>query len=206
MTLGVDPPWVAARHCRAELPNHGEVTFDLVWSGCFYAVVAADQHGFALTAAERPALAEFGLELCLAASPDLDLDHPVYGDTGLLSFVAFDGPVEPAGGPLPRTPSATFVYPNVVCRCPTGTGTAARLAVMADRGTVDVGDGITTVSPTGSTMQGRIVGTTSVDGHDALQVDITGRPFTLGRTDLIVNLDDDLTESEGIWQLLTGQV
>ncbi len=209
VSLGCHPPWVAARDCSVELPEYGEVRFDLVWSGCFYAVVDAERHGFALTAAERPALAEFGLELCLVATPELDLVHPVFGDTGLLSFVSFAGPgarADEGAGTLARSPSATFVYPNVVCRCPTGTGTAARLALMTDRGEAGVGDGITMVSPTGSEMDGRIVGTTEAAGHEALEVMITGRPFTLGRTDLIVNLDDDLAESEGIWELLAGRV
>ena len=31
---------------------------------------------------------------------------------------------------------------------------------------------------------------------------ITGRPFTLGITEMVVNLDDDLAEAEGIWNLL----
>lgn len=211
VTLGCDPPWIAARDCTVELPEYGEVTFDLVWSGCFYAVVDAERQGFALTAAERPSLAEFGLELCLVATPELDLVHPEFGDTGMLSFVSFAGPIEPhptgeRDDVLPRSPSATFVYPHVVCRCPTGTGTAARLAVLNDRGEMGVGDGLTAVSPTGSPMDGRIAGTTVAAGNEALDVRITGRPFTLGRTDLIVNLDDDLTESEGIWELLTGQV
>ena len=31
---------------------------------------------------------------------------------------------------------------------------------------------------------------------------VTGRAFTIGHTDLVVNLDDDLAECEGIWELL----
>jgi trans-L-3-hydroxyproline dehydratase len=69
VTLTCDPAWVAARGLTADLPEFGEVAFDLVWSGCFYAVVDAEAHGFALTEPERPALAELGLELCLVASP-----------------------------------------------------------------------------------------------------------------------------------------
>src|SRR5690606_18893375 len=94
VTLACDPAWVVDRGRTAELPEFGVVTFDLVWSGCFYAVVDAEAHGFALTDAERPALRDFGFELCLVAGPTLDLVHPEFGDTGDLSFVNFAGPVE----------------------------------------------------------------------------------------------------------------
>lgn len=203
VTLDCDGAWVAARGCRVDLPLHGPVTFDLVWSGCFYAVVDADSVGFALTAAERPTLAEFGHELCLVATPELDLTHPVLGDTGDLAFVCIAGPV-PSG----RVPSgtemrsATYVHPGVVCRCPTGTGTAAHMALLADDGRIDDDDVIVTESPTGSRMEGRLTAHGDDGGRRTSNVSITGRPFTLGITEMVVNLDDDLAEAEGIWDLL----
>ena len=203
VTLDCDPAWVAARGLEVETPAFGPVTFDLVWSGCFYAVVDAEAHGFALTAPERHALIEFGFELCLVASPVLDLVHPVFGDTGPLAFVCFAGPVP--DGRVPHghvSPSATYVHPGVVCRCPTGTGTAARLAVLADDGRIDVDGMLVTESPTGSRMEGRVRGRADVHGQDATLVSIAGRPFTLAITDMVVNLDDDLAECEGIWELL----
>ncbi len=203
VTLDCDPAWVAARGLQVELPEYGVVTFDLVWSGCFYAVVDAGAHGFGLTAPERHALAEFGFELCLTATPELDLVHPEFGDTGPLSFVCFAG--ELPEGDIPDgyvTRSATYVHPGVVCRCPTGTGTAARLALLADEGRIGSGGHLVTESPTGSRMGGRVLGRRVVDGHDATLVSITGRPFTLGISELVVNLDDDLTECEGIWEFL----
>lgn len=205
VTVDCDPAWVAARGVVVEVPDHGAVEFDLVWSGCFYAVVDAEAHGFALSAAERPALATFGLELCMLATPELDLVHPEFGDTGGLSFVCFAGPVLGGGDDgLPQSRSATYVHPGVVCRCPTGTGTAARLALLAADGLLDVGDGLATVSPTGSRMDGRIRRSVAVHGHDGVECSVTGRAFTLGYTDLVVNLDDDLADSEGIWELLGG--
>jgi trans-L-3-hydroxyproline dehydratase len=203
VTLDCDGAWVAARGCQVELPYYGTVQFDLVWSGCFYAVVDAASAGFALTAAERPTLAEFAHELCLVATPELDLGHPTLGDTGELAFVCLseslpDGPV--ASGTEVRT--ATYVHPGVVCRCPTGTGTAARLALLADDGRIGVDDVIVTESPTGSRMEGRVTGRRDEGGRSVTSVAITGRPFTLGITEMVVNLDDDLAGAEGIWDLL----
>lgn len=203
VTLDCDPAWVAARGCEVDLPLHGRVRFDLVWSGCFYAVVDAASAGFALTAAERPTLAEFGHELCLVATSELDLTHPELGDTGELAFVCFAGDAPPgrlADGLLLR--SATYVHPGVVCRCPTGTGTAARMALLADDGRIEVGDRVVTESPTGSRMDGRLTAHEDGGGRRTSHVSITGRPFTLGITEMVVNLDDDLAGAEGIWDLL----
>lgn len=202
VTLDADPAWVAARGCRAHLPSFGEVTFDLVWSGCYYAVVDAEAHGFAVSSAERSVMAEFGNELCLTATHDLDLVHPEYGDTGPLSFVAFAGPLEDDHDEAPRAGAATYVHPGVVCSCPTGTGTAARLALLREDGVLGDGDALVTVSPTTSTMTGRVVGGVDAHGHDAVAATVTGRAFTLGRLELVVNRDDPVVELEAVWPLL----
>ncbi len=165
----------------------------------------ASDHGFALTAPERPAVADFANELCLVATADLDLVHPSLGDTGDLSFVCLAGDLPP--GPVPSgtvTRSATYVHPGVVCRCPTGTSTAARMALLADDGRLGVGDELVTESPTGSQMTGRLLGDRGSEPPTAWSVSITGRPFTLGVTQLVVNRDDALTDCEGIWDLLGG--
>lgn len=203
VTVTCDTAWVLERGRTADLPGFGQVTYDVVWSGCFYAVVDAAAHGFALSEPERPALADFGLSLCLVASPDLQLVHPDHGDTGPLAFVNLAGPLTEGDHGL-QMPSVTYVHPGVVCRCPTGTGTAAQLALLADDGVLGVGDRVTSISPTGSTMEGQIVGRSALHGRQATTSTITGRAFTLGVTELVVNLDDDLAEAEGIWELLTG--
>ncbi|GGK80793.1 proline racemase family protein [Ornithinimicrobium pekingense] len=202
VTVTCDTAWVLDRGRTAELPGFGTVTYDLVWSGCFYAVVDAEAHGFALSEPERPVLADLGMSLCLVASPDLELVHPTFGDTGPLAFVSLAGPLTEGGDGI-EVATATYVHPGVVCRCPTGTGTAAQLALLADDGVLGVGDRLTSISPTGSTMVGEIVGRPGLHGRVGTTSTITGRAFTLGVTELVVNLDDDLG-TEGIWELLAG--
>ncbi len=53
-------------------------------------------------------------------------------------------------------------------------------------------------------MGGRITERGTARGRDVTTSTVTGRAFTLGITDLVVNLDDDLAEAEGIWDLLGG--
>lgn len=201
VTLEVDPAWVAARGQQVQLPGLGPVTFDVVWSGCFYAVVDAAANGFALTAPERGAMSAFAHDLCLAAAGAIELVHPVHGDTGPLSFVAFAGPLERTPAGLAAA-AATYVHPDVVCACPTGTGTAARLALLVDSGLVHGDEPLLTTSPTGSTMSGRVLAVDEVDGRRHVRATITGRAHTLGRQQVVVNADDPLVDVEAIWPLL----
>jgi proline racemase len=204
VTVGCDPAWVARRDITVDLPDYGPVRFDLVWSGCFYAVIDAADHGFALTAAERPSLTELAHELCLVATPHLDLVHPTFGDTGDLSFVCFAGPVTTGGEEGGRSArGATYVHPGVLCACPTGTGTAARLALLAADGVVAPGEDLVTVSPTGSTMIGRVVAAPDWPGAP-VEVTVTGQAFTLGHQRLVVNADDPLVDAAAVWPLLDG--
>jgi len=199
------PAYVVARGRSVELPDHGRVDFDLVWSGCYYAVVDAAAHGFALTIPERPRLAAFAFALCLAATPTLDLTHPQLGDTGPLSFVCFAGPVERQDDGRLRAPSATYVHPGVICSCPTGTGTSARLAVMQADGAVGVGDRLETVSPGGSAMLGTLIGLAEVNGRPAVRSTIAGRAFVLARSRVVVDPEDALVKGAGLWGLLVDE-
>lgn len=203
VTMECDPAYVVERGLSVEVPVHGPVTFDLVWSGCYYAIVNVEEHGFALRPEERAALTYFAHDLCVAATPHLDLHHPEYGDTGDLSFVCLAGPLEGdfASG---RTGwhTATYVHPGVLCACPTGTGTAGRLALLVADGLAGPGDRFVVTSPSGSTMISEVLGTTPSAGRQAVRSAVTGRAFVLGNSELVVDRDDRLVDTSELWGIL----
>jgi proline racemase len=75
------------------------------------------------------------------------------------------------------------------------------LLLHAD-GRLSRGDELVTTSPSGSPMSGTVRDATVADGVDAVHVAITGRAFTLGRTEVVVNLDDPTVETEAVRPLL----
>lgn len=202
VTVEGGPAYVASRGHSVAVPGHGRVTFDLVWSGCFYAVVDTAAHGLGLDAGDVPALTSFARALVEAARPTLDLTHPEIGAAGPLSFVHFAGPMERVEPDLHRSPSATYVHPGVLCSCPTGTGTSARLALLRSDGVLGDGERLQTVSPRGSTILGTVIGTAQVGPHDAVRSTIAGRAFTLACSDVRVDLEDPLVEDHGLTRLL----
>ena len=202
VTTQGEPAYVALRDQVAEVPLFGEVRYDLVWSGAFYALVDADEIGFALVRDELIAMTAFGDEFVRAVRPHLVQTHPELGDVGPLPFMHFCGPLEPVGEDGYRSRSATYVHPGVICRSPTGTGTSARMARMFEKGLVREGQWLDTISPRDSSFRGTVLGEAHVGDHPAMHSHITGRAYTLAHSQILVDLDDPLVDISDLEHLL----
>lgn len=204
VTTQGEPAYVAERGSSVDVPLYGTVSYDIVWSGCFYALVDAHKAGFSLSRDEEVALAAFGDAFIRATRPQFAQEHPGMGDEGALAFVHLMGPVEAVGTEGFRSRSATYVHPGVICRSPTGTGTSARLALMADRGEIHEGQWLDTVSPRNSEFRGTVLGETRVGERRALHSHITGRARTLAHSRIVIDLDDPLVEDGGLSAILSS--
>lgn len=204
ITTKGEPAYVAARGLSIEVPGYGEVSYDVVWSGAFYALVDAPAAGFELVRDEQIALAAFGDAFVRAVRPEFVEVHPDLGDVGPLPFVHFCGPIEQVSDEGFRSRSATYVHPGVICRSPTGTGTSARLARMYERGAITEGQWLDTISPRGSSFRGTVLGTAPVGPHVGLDTHITGRAWTLAHSRTVIDLDDPMVDSSDLEHLLPG--
>lgn len=203
ITTRGEPAFVAECGLVVEVPHYGRVGFDLVWSGAYFALIRAADHGFELTADEQFALTAFGDAFVRAARPGLRREHPSLGDVGPLPFVHFMGAVRTVGSGRYESPSATYVHPGVICRSPTGTGTSARLALMAALGDVSPGDTLETISPRGNRFLGTVVEECMVGDFPALHTTVTGRARFLARSRITIDLDDPLVDASDLENLLT---
>lgn len=194
--------YVADRDRKVEVPNYGRVSYDLVWSGAFYALMDAEPLGFELVREEESALTAFSDAFIRAARPQFTERHPELGDVGPLSFLHIAGPLEESGADGWSSRSATHVHPGVICRSPTGTGTSARLARLSDRGLIEPGQWLDTISPRGTSFRGTVLGPTTVGDYPALHTNITGRARTLSHTRVIVDLDDPMIDASDLEHLL----
>lgn len=202
VTTQGEPAYVAARELQIDLPNYGPVSYDVVWSGAFYALVDAEKLGFELVREEEIAMTAFADEFVRTVRPEFVEVHPDLGDVGPLPFVHFCGPLEPIDGEGFRSRSATYVHPGVICRSPTGTGTSARLARMYEQGRIHQGQWLDTISPRESTFRGTVLGPARVGVHDALHSHITGRAWILAHSQILVDLDDPLVDESDLEHLL----
>ncbi|MFC7375428.1 proline racemase family protein [Brachybacterium sp. GCM10030267] len=203
VTTQGEPAYVAERGLSVNVPHYGRVEFDLVWSGAYFAMVDAGAHGFELTADEQIALAAFGDAFVRKARPGLRQEHPTLGDVGPLPFVHFMGRVRTLESGKVESRSATYVHPGVICRSPTGTGTSARLALMAGQGDLAPGDTLETISPRGNRFVGAVMGETTVGDFPAWDSTITGRARLMAHSRITVDLDDPLVDTSDLESLLT---
>ena len=70
--------------------------------------------------------------------------------------------------------NAVFYGDKAIDRSPCGTGTSARMAQLAARGKLKVGDDFVHESIIGSLFDGRVEGSARVDNHDAIVPSVAG--------------------------------
>ena len=75
-----------------------------------------------------------------------------------------------------------------------GSGTAARLALLASDGRLDVGERLLRDSIVGTRFLGTIVERATVAGRDAVVGEVAGTAFRTGEHRLLLDPDDDLGE------------
>ncbi|GAA4425765.1 proline racemase family protein [Georgenia halophila] len=204
ITTQGEPAYVSDEGLTVEVPHYGQVRFDLVWSGAYYAMIDASRHGFGIGPEDQIALTALGDAFVRAAQTGLRQEHPELGDVGPLSFVHFAGPIRDVGEGRLESPSATYVHPGVLCRSPTGTGTSARLALMARRGQIREGESLETVSPRGSRFVGTVMGQAKVGDYTALHSTITGGAKMMAHSRITVDLDDPLVDASDLEHVLSA--
>lgn len=196
------PTYIEAYQQRVDVDGLGEITFSIAYSGGFYALVDAAELGFELTLAEEPLLAAAAHKIVEAIRAQRDHHHPSLGNVGPLPFLHFMGP-EQKDGHRTISRSATYVHPGVICRSTTGTGTAARLALMAYEGRLQPGDELETVSLRNTRFVGTCTGFSQTGQHASVDSTITGKAQLLARSEIIVDPTEPLLRDRDFLSLLT---
>ncbi len=197
------PAFILAHDQAVRVPGLGRVAFHLAWSGGLYVLVEAAALGLVIERAAVDGLCRVAGDIIEAVQRDFaGHRHPELGDVGLPRFLHFMAPVEQGADGSLRSRSATYGHPGVIWRSPTGTGTSARLALMAREGAIAPGARLETVSPWGNAFLGTFIAHASVGGHAAVDSTVTARPYTLARSELVVDLDDPLVQEFHLDEIL----
>ena len=192
MRTGGDDAFAIARDRQVAVPGLGTVGYDLLYTGGFYVLVDAEALGLELTWANEPALNDAAFRIMEAVRHGFTDVHPTLGDLGPPPFLHFMGPSETRTDGTIAGRCAAYGHPKVIWRCPTGTGTSARLARLYARGEADVGTRLASIAPTGNVFDGTITGTSRVGDTPAIRTEIAARPSIIARLKVQVDLDDPL--------------
>jgi proline racemase len=181
------PAFVERLDADLEVEGVGTVRADVAYGGMFYALVDGTRLGFRVAADEARELAVLGERVRRAAREQLEVVHPENPGIRGVSIVQIHRPFAGVGA---VTTNTCIVAPGRSDRSPTGTGTAARMAVLRARGQMRVGDAMIHASLIGSQFRGRILGETLVGGRRAILPSITGRAWITGLHQYAVDPED----------------
>jgi 4-hydroxyproline epimerase len=181
--------FLALPEVEVQMPGMGRLRVDIAYGGNFYAIVEP-QPGFA-------GLEEFSADDVLRHSPELrrrlneivEVVHPDDDTIRGVSHVMWTGKARDGRA---HARNAVFYGDRAVDRSPCGTGTSARMAQLAARGKLSVGDEFIHESIIGTHFDGRVEGKAVVGNHAAIIPSIAGWARTHGINTIFVNERDPL--------------
>ena len=160
---------------------------DLAYGGAFYASVDVADVGCALTATQLPRLIDLGRRIRHAVDRQHPLEHPDGPHLGGVYGVIFHEQV----GPLHQR-NVTVFADGEVDRSPCGSGTSARLAVLAERGVMKAGDELVHESIVGTRFVGRLIGPLGEPPRRRWETEIEGRAARTGFHTFVLDPGDEV--------------
>ena len=184
------PSWVVATHVPVTT-SHGEARVDVAFGGAHFATLPAAQLGLSVTPEHLPELIALGREIKWALDAAEYAVHPSDPRlSGLYGTIWFDDLPDQPGQVHQR--NVTVFADGEVDRSPCGSGTCARLAVLAAEGRLRGGTALRHDSIVGSTFTGSIVSTVEIDGRVAVVPQVTGMAYRTGEHVFSIDPHDPL--------------
>ncbi|WP_235830063.1 4-hydroxyproline epimerase [Algihabitans albus] len=181
------PSFLALEGLEIDCPDLGRLRLDIAYGGNFYAIVEPQAAFAGLDGLTPGEILRLSPELRRRINATVEMVHPDDPTIRGVSHVMWTG--------APRHPdadarNAVFYGDRAIDRSPCGTGTSARMAQLAARGQLAVGDSFRHESIIGSLFTGRIEATAEVDGRPAIVPSIEGWARMTGLNTLFVEARD----------------
>jgi proline racemase len=184
------PSWVVARDVPVTT-SRGEAAVDVGYGGAIYATLPASRLGLEVTPRNLEALVALGREIKWALN---DSEHAVHPSdprlNGIYGTIWFDELGDVDGEVHQR--NVTVFADGEVDRSPCGSGTCARLALLAEEGRLPDGAVLRHDSIVGSTFTGRVLDAVDVDGRRGVRPQVTGMAYRTGEHTFVVDPHDPL--------------
>ena len=190
VTFGNVASYVIARKVPVRT-SRGSVLADISYGGASYASVEAASLGLSVEPARYPELIAVGREIKWALNDTPWARHPTDRRLdGIYGTILFDDLGEREGGPHQR--NVAVFADGEVDRSPCGSGTSARLAVLAADGRLGIGQTLTHDSIVGTRFLGRVVAEAPVQDRVGVLTEIEGMAYQTGTATFSLDPDDAL--------------
>ncbi|MCX7889641.1 MAG: proline racemase family protein [Rhodobacteraceae bacterium] len=197
------PAFAAHLDAEIDVPHLGKVRVDVGWGGMFYVIADVRQFkGLELKPDHGREIARVSAMIRQAAHEQLPVAHPDYPGVGI-TISQLSGPsddpeadwknaVTMATGPLSWDDPSTWT--GAIDRCPCGTGTCAKMAVLHAKGELPLDRDFRHQGILGTVYKGRLVEAARVGDRDAVVPTISGRAWISGFGTVVLDPDDPLPD------------
>ena len=163
--------YLAAEGVEVDCPELGPLTLDVAYGGNFYAIVEAQANYRDLEDLAPGDILRLSPQLRARVNEALEIVHPEDPTIRGVSHILWTGTPKAPGA---SARNAVFYGEKAIDRSPCGTGTSARMAQLAARGELSVGEDFVHESIIGSLFHGRVEAETRVGNHAAILPSIEG--------------------------------
>ncbi len=184
------PAFAFARDIDLEVPSLGKkIHLDISYGGNFFAIVPAGQLGLEITAPEAGRIVPLGLEILRELNRTIKVQHPVEKAIDHVALVEFS--LERPG----QVTRNTVVWgEGSHDRSPCGTGTCAKMALLAAKGKLAPGEKFLHESITDSLFEGWYEPGPKVGGFDTVLPFLKSRSYVTGFNFLMKQPSDKVGE------------
>ena len=181
------PSFLHAEGLTAEVEGLGEIVVDVAYGGNFYAIVEPQKNFRDMADFSAGELIGYSPKLRAALNAKYEFVHPEHSQINGLSHIQWTGKptVEHA-----HARNAVFYGAKAIDRSPCGTGTSARMAQLAAKGKLRVGEEFWHESIIGSIFKGRIEAATQVASREAIIPSISGWARMTGYNTIFIDTRD----------------
>ncbi|BCS17395.1 proline racemase family protein [Aspergillus puulaauensis] len=184
------PAFVFALDLKVYVPGLGAVNVDVAWGGMIYAIVDAALVGLSIENKNGPKLIEVGERIKKAVQDAYTPVHPENPEIKGVSILEFTEPMQKGLDGKKFAVNTVVVSPGRFDRCPCGTGSCARMAVLHARAQLGVGEVFEHRSIIGSTFDCHIRGTTRVGDYEAVHPTVKGSAWITGYKQMLLDASD----------------
>jgi 4-hydroxyproline epimerase len=179
------PSFLYQTGLSVDVPEFGHLIFDVAYGGNFYAIIEPQE-----TYSDLDAISAFDIQklspvIRRLINEKYTFTHPENPTITGLRHILWAGT---ARDPRAHARNAVFYGEKAIDRSPCGTGTSARIAQLAARGALNVGDDFVHESIIGSLFFGRVEAATKVGEYPAIVPSIAGQAWITGHNTIF--LDD----------------
>ncbi len=179
------PSFLYRSGLEVDVPGLGRVVFDVAYGGNFYAIIEPQETYRGLDDISALDIQRLSPVIRRLINEKYEFVHPENPTIAGLRHVLWAGK---ARHPEAHARNAVFYGEKAIDRSPCGTGTSGRMAQLAARGELAVGDDFVHESIIGSLFRGRVEARAKVGDLDAIVPSVAGQAWITGHNTIF--LDD----------------